>query len=103
MDSIQSTGKWAARASFGAPVAKPASNAGCEGVDLTIPVTEGPLYLWAKAEWSANQVLSPKELDDALGMKPGEAANGKKFDKGLMEVQKAYETWSHSGTHETHT
>jgi len=87
------------RASFGAPVAKTASNAGCEGVDLTIPVTEGPLYLWAKAEWSANQVLSPKELDDALGMKPGEAANGKKFDKGLMEVQKAYGKHGHIQAH----
>jgi outer membrane protein assembly factor BamA len=78
------------RATFGAPVAKPEKNGNCEGVDLTIPVTEGALYLWAKPEWSGNQVLSPQELDDALGMKLGEAANGKKFDKGLIEVKKAY-------------
>ena len=78
------------RASFGAPVAKPEKSGSCEGVDLTIPVTEGPLYLWSKAAWSGNQVLSAQELDDALGMKPGEAANGKKLDKGLIEVQKAY-------------
>jgi len=76
------------RASFGTPVAKPAT--GCEGVDLTIPVDEGAKYSWAMAEWSGNQVLSAKELDDALGMKPGEVANGKKFDKGLSEVEKAY-------------
>jgi outer membrane protein assembly factor BamA len=78
------------RASFGAPVAKPEKNAGCEGVDLTIPVNEGAVYSWAKAEWSGNQVLSTQELDGALGMKPGEVANGKKFDKGLSEVEKAY-------------
>ncbi len=78
------------RASFGEPVAKPDSNGGCEGVDLTIPVNEGAVYSWSKAEWSGNQVLSAQELDDALGMKPGEVANGKKFDRGLTEVQMAY-------------
>jgi outer membrane protein assembly factor BamA len=86
-------GHW--RATFGAPVAKPASDADCEGVDLTIPVNEGAKYSWAKAEWSGNQVLSPKELDDALGMKPGEVANGKKFDKGLADIQKAYGKHGH--------
>jgi len=78
------------RASFGPPVVKPGKNDDCEGVDLTIPVNEGAVYSWTKAEWSGNQVLSPKELDDALGMKPGEVANGKKFDKGLSEVKNAY-------------
>ena len=83
------------RASFGAPVAKPATGAGCEGVDLTIPVNEGVKYSWAKTEWSGNQVLSANELDDALGMKAGEVANGKKFDKGLTEVDKAYGKHGH--------
>jgi outer membrane protein insertion porin family len=78
------------RASFGLPVVKPDKNEDCEGVDLTIPVNEGAVYLWTKAEWSGNQVLSPKELDDALGMRPGEVANGKKFDKGLSDVRQAY-------------
>jgi len=32
-------------------------------------------------------------------MKPGETANGKKFDKGLMEVQKAYGTHGHIEPH----
>ncbi len=87
------------RASFGAPVAKPEKSAGCEGVDLTIPVTEGPLYLWSRAAWSGNQVLSAQELDDALGMKPGEAANGKKFDKGLHEIEEAYGKHGHIQAH----
>ena len=87
------------RASFGPPIAKPATNAGCEGVDLTIPVNEGAIYSWAKAEWSGNQMLSAKELDDALGMKPGEVANGKKFDKGLHEVKEAYAKHGHIQAH----
>ena len=87
------------RASFGAPVAKPEKSAGCEGVDLTIPVSEGPQYLWTKADWSGNQVLTVQELDAALGMKPGEAANGKKFDKGLTEIEKAYGNHGHIQVH----
>ena len=83
------------RASFGAPVAKPENSENCEGVDLTIPVNEGPEYSLAKAEWSGNQVLSIKELDDALGMKPGDVANGKKFDMGLSEIRKAYGKHGH--------
>lgn len=81
------------KATFGAPVAKPDSNPGCEGgVDLTIPVNEGPVYSWAKADWRGNQVFSPNDLDLALGMKAGEVANGLKFDKGLKEVEKLYGT-----------
>jgi outer membrane protein insertion porin family len=83
------------RASFGQPVAKPQTNAGCEGVDLTISVNEGAIYSWAKTEWSGNQVLSAKELDDVLGMKPGEVANGRKFDKALHEVKQAYGNHGH--------
>ena len=87
------------RASFGAPVAKPEKSGGCEGVELTIPVNEGVKYSFEKAEWSGNQVLSIKELDDALGMKPGEVANGKKFDKALTEVHKAYGKSGHIQAH----
>ncbi|MEN3326922.1 MAG: hypothetical protein V7638_1729 [Acidobacteriota bacterium] len=83
------------RASFGEPVAKPVMKAGCEGVELTIPVNEGAVYSWVKAEWFGNQLLSTKELDDTLGMKAGEVANGKKFDTGLKEVQKAYGKHGH--------
>ena len=83
------------RASFGAPIVKPETNENCEGVDLTIPVNEGAVYSWANAEWSGNKLIPARELDDALGMKPGEVANGNKFDKGLSEVRKAYGTHGH--------
>jgi len=79
------------RATFDAPVAKPDTSGKCEnGVDVTIAVTEGLVYSWATTQWSGNQVLSPTQLDAALGMTRGETANGKKFDKGKQEVEKAY-------------
>ena len=81
------------KATFGAPIAKPDTNPGCEGgVDLTIPVNEGLAYSWAKADWRGNQIFSPNDLENALGMKVGEVANGKKFDKGLKAVEKLYGT-----------
>ena len=79
------------RASFGAPVARPDTSGQCEnGVELTIPVNEGVVYSWANSQWSGNQVLTATQLDAAVGMKNGEVANGKKFDKGKHEVEKVY-------------
>lgn len=87
------------RATFAPAVAKPDSSPGCEGgVDLTIPINEGPAYLWAIAQWSRNQLLAARDLDAALGMKPGEVANGLKFDKGVNEVKKAYGKHGHIET-----
>lgn len=81
------------KATFGAPIAKPDTTPGCDGgVDLTIPVNEGLAYSWAKADWRGNQVFSPNDLENTLGMKVGEVANGKKFDKGLKDVEKLYGT-----------
>lgn len=88
------------KATFGAPLAKPDTNPGCEGgVDLTIPVNEGAAYSWSSPEWSGHHVLSADELNAALGMKNGEVANGKKFDKGVKEVEKAYGKHGHIQAH----
>lgn len=79
------------RATFGRPQAAPQTTANCkEGVELTISIDEGAIYVWEKSAWSGNQVLTPTELDAALAMKPDEIANGFKFDKGLAAVLKAY-------------
>ena len=83
-------------AKFAEPIPKFEGTTDCKGgVELSIPVAEGPIYLWAGAEWSGNQVLSPNELDAALGMKNGEVANGVKIDKGLMEVGRRYGLTGH--------
>lgn len=82
-------GQW--RAKFAEPVAKASDEKDCKrGVELSIPVNEGPIYRWDKAEWTGNEVLAPIQLDATLGMKNGEVANGAKFDKGLQSVRHRY-------------
>jgi outer membrane protein assembly factor BamA len=79
------------RATFGRPQATPQTTASCkDGVELSISIDEGAIYVWEKSEWSGNQVLTPPELDAALAMKADEIANGIKFEKGLAAVLKAY-------------
>jgi outer membrane protein insertion porin family len=80
------------RAKFNEPLAvlETAGSPACKGgVSVTIPVEEGEVYSWEKAEWSGNQSVPSNELDEALGMKAGEVADGLKIDKGLREVAKA--------------
>lgn len=79
------------RARFLEPVAKFEGVENCKGgVELTIPVEEGPIYLWNNAEFTGNEALTPSELAAALGMKNGELANGAKIDKGLFEISRRY-------------
>ena len=78
-------------AAFAPPVAKPETSAKCRsGVDLTIPVAEGYVYKWDKANWSGISALTAQELDAVLGMKASLPANGVALDKGFVAVQKAY-------------
>jgi outer membrane protein assembly factor BamA len=60
------------------------------GVAVTIPVDEGAVYTWGGVDWSGNSTLLKEELTAALGMSPGEVADGAKIDKNLKEVRKAY-------------
>jgi|RhiMetdeSRZDD1v2_1073273.scaffolds.fasta_scaffold11474_8 outer membrane protein insertion porin family len=79
------------KAAFSPPLAKPEESANCKsGVDLTIPVDEGPIYKWDKAEWSGNTALTNQQLTELLGMQTGQPANGVKIDKAAREIQKAY-------------
>lgn len=79
------------RARFAKPIAKLDPSEKCHGgVELTIPVEEGPIYLWEKTEWTGNETLSANDLDAALGMKKGDVANSVKIDKGILEVSRRY-------------
>jgi outer membrane protein assembly factor BamA len=87
-------GQW--RAKFGEPEAKLDDSESCKGgVSLTIPVDEGPIYSWDKAEWGGNEALSPAALDEALGLRTGEILKGSKFDKGLLAIRQAYSRIGH--------
>jgi outer membrane protein assembly factor BamA len=77
------------RAKFASPVGVPDTK--CKnGVAVTIPVTEGLVYSLGQPDWSGATALTPEQLNETLGMKPGEVANGLKFDRGLMAAMKAY-------------
>ncbi len=87
-------GQW--RAKFAEPVAKVLDEPDCKrGVELSIPVTEGAIYSWDKAEWTGNEALTAIQLDATLAMKNGELANGAKFDKGLQALSKRYGLTGH--------
>jgi outer membrane protein assembly factor BamA len=79
------------RAAFSPPLAKPEATATCRsGVDLTIPVDEGLIYKWDKAEWSGITALTAGQLDGLLNLQSGQPVNGAKLDKATKEIQKAY-------------
>jgi len=79
------------RAEFQPPGATLETSAQCSGgVNVTIPVTEGPSYRWAKSIWDGNDKLSVEDLAEALGMNPGDIADGVKIDAGLKNIAKAY-------------
>ena len=79
------------KAAFSPPLAKPEASANCKtGVDLTIPVDEGVIYKWDKAEWAGITAFNAAELDALLSMEKGKPANGLKIDKAAKEIQKAY-------------
>ena len=79
------------RATFAPPLAKPEASATCKsGIDLTIPVDEGFIYKWDKAEWNGIRALTASELNDLLHMQPGQPVNGISFDKATREIEKAY-------------
>src|SRR5258708_21589523 len=60
------------------------------GVDVSVPVAEGLSYRWAKSVWDGNEKLTIEELATALGMNPGDLADGIKIDDGLKRVAEAY-------------
>ncbi len=57
---------------------------------VSIPVEEGPGFVWDGATWSGNRVLATADLDAKLAMKRGEVADGEKIERGLNDVHKAY-------------
>jgi outer membrane protein assembly factor BamA len=59
-------------------------------VDVTIPVAEGLIYSWGQTDWSGANALTADRLNETLGVRQGDVANGLKFDMGVMAVMKAY-------------
>jgi outer membrane protein assembly factor BamA len=87
-------GYW--RIAFAPPVV---SLEDCAGVTATLNVTEGMQYTWDRPSWSGNAAISSAELDEALGMKPGEVADSSKIDSGLRRLEDAYSKQGYVAEH----
>jgi outer membrane protein assembly factor BamA len=59
-------------------------------IPVFIPCTPGPVYQWKSVEWQGNSVLSSMTLTSALGMKPGDVADGMKIEGGLDHAKEEY-------------
>jgi len=59
-------------------------------VEVTFPVTEGPVYNWDSVKWNGNQELTSSELESLMGMSRGEVASGKKIDSGVDQIGQGY-------------
>jgi Surface antigen variable number repeat len=46
--------------------------------------------MWDRAEWRGVSAMTTKELDAALGLKPGDVADVTKIETGLRQVRGAY-------------
>ena len=75
------------QAAFGAP--RTALDV-CDGVSVTLAVTEGSAYAWGGAEWSGTQVFDAAALDKLLGMKVGDVSDATRIESGLRAVHGAY-------------
>ena len=85
----QQRGYW--RAEFHDPVATVGTAPeACAGVSVTLHVDEGAPYMWDRAEWRGVSAMTTKELDAALGLKPGDVADVTKIETGLRQVRGAY-------------
>lgn len=61
-----------------------------EQIPLFIPCNPGPVYQWQGVNWSGNSALSTPTLNTAIGMKPGEVANGLKIEGGWDRARDEY-------------
>ena len=85
----QQRGYW--RAEFRDPIATLGTGPdACAGVNVTLRVDEGAPYLWDRAEWRGVSAMTPKELDAALGLKPGDVADVTRIETGLRQVRGVY-------------
>jgi outer membrane protein assembly factor BamA len=85
----QQRGYW--RAGFLDPIATLGTGPdACAGVTVTLRVDEGAPYLWDRAEWRGVSAIASKELDAALGLKPGDVADVTRIETGLRQVRGVY-------------
>lgn len=57
---------------------------------IFVPILTGPVYHWKDTQWAGNSVLSTITLDNDLGLKTGDVADGMKIEGGWDRVREEY-------------
>jgi len=59
-------------------------------IPVFVPVSAGPIYHFAGAAWSGNNVISSISLDTFFGLKAGAIADGMEVEAGLERIRDEY-------------
>ncbi|HZC36880.1 MAG TPA: POTRA domain-containing protein, partial [Chthoniobacterales bacterium] len=59
-------------------------------IPVYIPCQPGPVFHWNSVQWSGNAVLSSITLTNAMGLKPGDVADGMKIEGAWDRVREEY-------------
>lgn len=81
------------RAKFGPPTARfagPPDKPLADNVLVVVPIAPGTMYRWGGAQWSGNAAYGPSALDQILGMRIGEAADGMKLTGAWGAIEREY-------------
>ncbi|HKW34237.1 MAG TPA: POTRA domain-containing protein [Candidatus Acidoferrum sp.] len=61
-----------------------------EELPVFVPIDAGPVYHWKEVHWTGNATVSEFTLSSAIGLKPGEVADGMKIEAGWDRVREAF-------------
>lgn len=59
-------------------------------IPVFVPVTPGPVYRWKGAQWTGNAALSVFTLNNLIGLKTGDVANGMTLEAAWDRMQEEY-------------
>lgn len=81
------------RAQIGPPQPRLAANPDAPGgstVEINIPISPGPVYLWKSESWHGNTAVSSASLDELIGMRPGDVADGTRIEEAWQNIESEY-------------
>jgi len=83
------------RVQFAAPVVSPAGTPAPNApppatVNVELPITPGPIYHYAGAQWNGNTAFDVAQLNTLIGVKPGDIADGMQIGAGWERIEQAY-------------
>ena len=61
-----------------------------EDIGVFVPCAPGALYQWKEVQWNGNKSVATATLNEALGMKQGDPANGMTIEGGWDRVRDAF-------------